>query len=177
MTCPVRGGLAMTIMRRLHDERGVALPMAMMMLLLLTTLMMAFGVLAQTEPVIAANQLRVAQARANAESGMERALWALSMGALNPGTAGSLDNPLPGTAAATVTAPAPYNGSLFMTSSTGGWVVTVQTIDPIANPHVRRITAIGFTPTNDAADKRPKAHRRIQADFEILPDMGLKPPC
>ena len=40
------------------------------------------SMLAQTEPVIAANQLRVAQARANAESGMERALWALSEGAL-----------------------------------------------------------------------------------------------
>ena len=42
-------------MRRLQDERGVALPMALMILLLLTTLMLAFAVLSQTEPVIAAN--------------------------------------------------------------------------------------------------------------------------
>jgi hypothetical protein len=168
----------MTMMRRIQDERGVALPMAMMMLLLLTTLMMAFGVLAQTEPVIAANQLRVAQARANAESGMERALWALSEGALNPGATGSLANPLPGTAGVDpITAPAPFNGAAFLTSSTGGFFVTVQTVSPAVNPHVRRIVAVGFTPTNDVADKRPKAHRRIQADFEILPDMGLKPPC
>src|SRR5688572_6735601 len=173
-----RRGLAMTIMRRIHDERGVALPMAMMMLLLLTTLMMAFGVLAQTEPVIAANQLRVAQARANAESGMERAVWALSMGALNPGTVGSLANPLPGVVGMDpIIAPQPFDGSQFMTSNTGGFIVTVQTPSPLANPNVRRITAIGFTPTNDPADKRPKAHRRIQADFEIFPDMGLKPPC
>ena len=41
----------------------------------------------------------------------------------------------------------------------------------------RRIVAVGYTPTNDVADLRPKAHRKIQADFEVLPDMGLKPPC
>jgi hypothetical protein len=152
--------------------------MAMMMLLLLTTLMLAFGVLAQTEPVIAGNQLRVAQARALAESGMERAVWALSEGVLNPGANGSIDNPMPGSVGVDpVTAPAPYAGNNFMTSSTGGFVVTVQTMNPTLNPHVRRIVAVGYTPTNDVADLRPKAHRKIQADFEVLPDMGLKPPC
>ncbi|MEX2146068.1 MAG: hypothetical protein WED01_03550, partial [Candidatus Rokuibacteriota bacterium] len=151
--------------RRLHDERGVALPMAMMMLLLLTTLMMAFGVLAQTEPVIAANQLRVAQARALAESGMERALWALSEGALNdPDPPDSIANPMPGSVGVDpVSAPAPYDGSTFMTASTGGFLVTVQVMNPAANPHVRRVTAVGYTPTNEVTDKRPKAHRRIQA--------------
>src|SRR5688572_22359198 len=107
--------LAMNILTRLDDERGVALPMAMMTLLLLTTLMLAFGVLAQTEPVIAANQLRVAQARALAESGFERALWALSEGNANPGAPDTLANPLPGTGVVAVTAPAPYDGSQFLT--------------------------------------------------------------
>jgi hypothetical protein len=168
----------MNMLRPLKDERGIALPMAMMTLLLLTTLMLAFGVLAQTEPVIAANQLRVAQARSLAESGMERARWALSEGALNPGAANSIDNPMPGSVGVNpVTAPAPYDGSLFMTSSTGGFIVTVQTMNPTVNPHVRRIVATGYTPTNSVADTRPKAHRKIQADFEIIPDMGLKPPC
>jgi hypothetical protein len=169
----------MNMLRRLTDERGIALPMAMMTLLLLTTLMLAFGVLAQTEPIIAANQLRVAQARALAESGMERARWALSEGALNdPDPTGSIAYPMPGSVGVNpVMAPAPYDGSLFMTSSTGGFIVTVQTMNPVANPYVRRIIATGYTPTNSVADTRPKAHRKIQADFEILPDMGLKPPC
>jgi hypothetical protein len=169
----------MNMRRRLQDEGGVALPMAMMMLMLLTTLMLAFGVLAQTEPVIAGNQLRVAQARALAESGMERAVWALSEGALNPGANDSIANPMPGSVGVDpVTAPAPYAGNNFMTtSSTGGFVVTVQTMNPTVNPYVRRIVAVGYTPTNEVTDLRPKAHRKIQADFEILPDMGLKPPC
>ena len=66
----------------LHDECGVALPMALMTLSLLTTLLVVFGVLAQTEPIIAANQLRVTQARALAESGFEHAVWALSEGVM-----------------------------------------------------------------------------------------------
>src|SRR5687768_3988436 len=98
----------MKLMRRLTDERGVALPMAMMTLLLLTTLMLAFAVLSQTEPIIAANQLRVAQARALAESGFERALWALR----NPADANGLASPLPlaNPGVATSTAVAPYDG-------------------------------------------------------------------
>ena len=167
----------MNLMRRLQDDRGVALPMAMMTLLLLTTLMLAFSVLAQTEPVIAANQLRVAQARALAESGFERALWALSQGNANPGAADTLANPLPGTAAVAVTAPAPYDGSQLLTADTGGFLVTVSTPDPAGNPNVRRIVSVGYTPTNSVTDTRPKAHRRIQADVTVLPDMGLEPPC
>jgi Tfp pilus assembly protein PilX len=60
------------------DERGVALPMALLVLLLLTSLMIAYAMLAQTEPTIAHNQMRTAQARAQAEAGVERAVWALS---------------------------------------------------------------------------------------------------
>src|SRR5687767_4170475 len=137
MTCRVRGGLAMNMRRRLQDESGIALPMAMMMLLLLTTLMLAFGVLAQTEPVIAGNQLRVAQARALAESGMERAVWALSEGVLNPGANGSIANPMPNSVGVDpVSAPAPYAGLPdVLTSGTGDFVVTVQTMNPTVNPH------------------------------------------
>jgi hypothetical protein len=167
----------MNRMRRLQDERGVALPMAMMILLLLTTLMLAFAILAQTEPVIAANQLRVAQARALAESGFERALWALSEGNANPGATSSLANPLPGTGVVAVTAPAPYDGSQLLTADTGGFLVTVSTPDPVGSPSIRRIVSVGYTPTNSALDTRPKAHRRIQADVSVLPDMGLEPPC
>src|SRR5256885_5925 len=58
-------------LQHLTNERGVAMPMAMMTLVLLTTLMLAFSVLSQTEPVIAANQMRVSQARALAGSRFE----------------------------------------------------------------------------------------------------------
>jgi hypothetical protein len=172
-----REGLPMNITRALHDERGIALPMALMTLLLLTTLMLAFAVLSQTEPVIAANQLRVAQARSLAESGFERALWALSEGNANPGAANSLANPLPGTGVVAVTAPAPYDGSQFLTTDTGGFLVTVSTPDPVGSPDIRQIVSIGYTPTNALTDTRPKAHRRIQANVSVLPDMGLEPPC
>src|SRR2546426_11751135 len=99
--------------KTLANERGVALPMALITLMLLTTLMLAFAVLSQTEPVIAANQLRVTQARSLAESGMEHAIWALSQGVIAAETippaalpAGALATPLP------VPTPAPFHGAV-----------------------------------------------------------------
>ena len=62
--------------RSWRDQRGVALPMALLSLALLTTLMLAFATMSRTEPLIAGNQLRVSQARAQAESGVEHAIWA-----------------------------------------------------------------------------------------------------
>ena len=85
----------MSLAHILRDDRGVALPMALIVLVALTTLMLAFAVLTQTEPVIAHNQLRGVQARTHAEAGFERAVWALSQGAITPGTADSLAAPLP----------------------------------------------------------------------------------
>src|SRR5216684_750462 len=68
----------------LQCERGVALPMALMCLLILSALIVA------SEPVLANNQLQVAQARAVAESGVERAIWGLN----NPANASGIPNPL-----------------------------------------------------------------------------------
>jgi hypothetical protein len=163
-----------------RNERGVALPMALMTLMLLTTLMLAFAVLSQTEPVIAANQLRVAQARSLAESGFEHAVWAMSQwviaseadGGPVPPPAGALASPLP------VPTPAPFNGAVFTSfGSTGGYTVTVTTPDPVNKPNERLIVSTGWTPTNDAADARTKAHRTIRATVERFPNMGLKAPC
>ena len=67
--------------RLLRDERGIALPMALLALLILSTLVISFALLATSEPLISTNQKMVAQARAVAESGLERAIWALN----NPG--------------------------------------------------------------------------------------------
>lgn len=162
----------MRLAQIVRDERGVALPMAMMVLVLLTTLMLAFAVLSQTEPVIAHNHLRAAQARAHAEAGFERAVWALSQGVVAAGTEGSLPQLLP------VPTPAPYDGSVFVANgSTGGYVVAVTSPDPVARPNERLITSTGWTPTNSVVDTRTKAHRRIEATVERLPAFALNTPC
>src|SRR5438128_10943162 len=85
----------MTFMR---GQRGVALPMALITLLILSALIVAFSMMAASEPVLANNQLQVAQTRAVAESGVERATWALN----SPANASGIPNTL-------VTAAAPYD--------------------------------------------------------------------
>jgi Tfp pilus assembly protein PilX len=162
----------MRLTANLRNEQGVALPMAMIVLVALTTLMLAFAVLSQTEPVIAHNQLRAGQARAHAEAGFERAIWALSQGVIAPGTNASLAAPLP------TPTPAPYDGSAFVANgNTGGYVVSVTTPDPVGSPNQRQITSTGWTPTNSVADTRTKAHRRIQATVERFPAFAINTPC
>jgi hypothetical protein len=162
----------MRLAQTVRDERGVALPMAMIVLVMLTTLMLAFAVLSQTEPVIAHNQLRAAQARSHAEAGLERAVWALSQGVIAPGTNASLASPLP------VPTPAPYDGSVFVANgNTGGYVVGVTSPDAVARPNERQITSTGWTPTNSVGDTRTKSHRRIQATVERLPAFAFTTPC
>jgi hypothetical protein len=161
---------------RIGNEQGVALPMAMMTLVLLTTLMLAFAAMSQTEPVIAGNQHRVSQARAQAESGLEHAVWALSTGNVLPGNpvpAGAIANPMPSSPAA-----APFDGVTFTAMGvTGGYTVRVTTPDPVSRPLRREVTAVGWTPTNEVTDTRTKAHRRIVASVQALPDLALNAPC
>jgi hypothetical protein len=90
--------------RAVCDQRGTALPMAMLALLILSVLVIGFSVLSSSEPTIANNQLRVEQARAVAEAGVERAMWALS----HPTNASGIPD-------AFVTAPAPYDKSQLIT--------------------------------------------------------------
>ncbi len=96
------------------DQRGVALPMAMLALIILSALIIGFSVLSATEPTIANNQLMMAQARALAESGIEQAIWALDNGADPKGI--SITPPFP----ASWAAPAPYDGSQLVLVATGG---------------------------------------------------------
>jgi len=131
----------------LADQRGIALPMAMLALMLLLTLVVGFTILSSTEPVIANNQLMVAQARALAEAAMERAIWGLN----NPADAQGIPNPLVGAA------PAPYDASQLLTVgyngiNIGGFRVTV-TNGGAANE--RNVTADGWAP-NDTASQRAK---------------------
>ena len=62
----------------LGDQRGLALPLALIVMTVLTALTLAFLGLTSTEPTIAANLKRGEQALAHAEAGIDRAIWALS---------------------------------------------------------------------------------------------------
>jgi hypothetical protein len=151
----------------LHDQRGIALPMALLALLILSTLVIAFSVLATSEPLIATNQKMVAQARAVAESGLERAIWALN----NPTDPNGLLSPLP------VTVPAPYDGSTGIPISVGGTQVGVVfvTVTNGTNPNERNITAVGWVPTNTGSGS--KAHQKIQATVAQFLFKGSPPPA
>ena len=157
-----------TVRRVLRDDRGVAVPMALFVLLLLTSLSLTFMTLGQTEPVVGNNHLRTAQARVLAEAGVERVVWALSSGAL-VAPAGS------------VVAGAPYNGLQFLSPGnvTGGFTVKVTGVSAFEV----LVDAEGWTPTvgrsavagYDATDGRTKAHRRVQTPVIRLPDFGDTP--
>ena len=153
-----------TIPRVITNERGVALPMALITLVLLTTLMLAFAVLAQTEPIIAANQLRGGQARSLAESGFELGLWALTNSTDAQGLAAPLPSPMPAT----------LSGTFVAVGGTGGFTVTV-TNGPDADS--RTITSTGWTPTNSVTDTRTKAHRRVSAIVSSVPNIAFTAPC
>lgn len=144
----------------LTDRRGVALPMALLTLLVLSALVIGFSVLAATEPTIANNQLMVAQARAVAEAGMERAIWALN----NPADANGIPDPL-------VLAPAPYNGSQLVAvayngTTIGGFRVTVANG---AQANERNITADGWAPS-DTANLRGKQRITVTVNKPRFPD-------
>jgi hypothetical protein len=144
--------------RRVRNERGMALPMTMIVLTLITTLALAFLALASTEPIIANNHMASAQARAMAESGIERALWALSSGAV----ADPLGQP---------TAAAPYDGaqvSYIAMSANGGFTVRIQD-GPGANERI--ITAVGYVPNINNYVAR-KEIRLTATRFK-----KLDPPC
>lgn len=145
------------------NERGIVLPTALLALSILLTLMIAFAVLSKSEPVIAGNHLRSARARALAEAGIERAIWALS----NPTAApGGLSSPLPSQM------PAEYSGTFVTLSSLGGFTLSV-TDGAVSNE--RTAVSVGWTPTNDISDTKPKGIKKIQTTVMKL--RNLDPPC
>jgi hypothetical protein len=138
--------------RLLRNERGIALPISLLALLILSTLVIAFALLASFEPVIASNQKMVAQARAVAESGVERAIWALN----NPTDLNGIPDPLP------VTMPSTYNGSTGIPILVNGTQLGLAfvTVSPGVNANERNIVAVGWVPTNTGSTA--KAHQKIQ---------------
>jgi hypothetical protein len=153
--------------KSLRDQRGVALPMALLALLILSTLVIAFALLATSEPLIATNQKLVAQARAVTESGLERAIWALN----NPADLNGLPTPLPGTV------PAPYDGSTPIPISVNGTQIGVVfvTVTNGINPNERNVVAVGWAPTN--AGSGSNAHQKIQATVSRFIFSATPPPA
>jgi len=156
--------------RQLRDERGIALPMALLALLILSTLVIAFALLATSEPLVATNQKMVAQARAVAESGLERAIWALN----NPADPNGLPTSL-------ATVPAPYDGSASIPISVNGTQIGVVFVtvkgpvqDPTLNPNERSVSAVGWVPTNTGS---ATAHQKIQATVSQFLFRGSPPPA
>jgi Tfp pilus assembly protein PilX len=141
----------------LTDERGVALPTAMIMLIVLTAMTLAFASLGTTEPVIARNHSMGAQARAFAESGVERAIWVMT-NATPTFTSG--------------TAATPYNGTELLTVSTNGGF-TVQITDG-SNSYEKNVVAVGWAPDNTG---QLRAARKIQATISTTRLSTFSPPC
>lgn len=147
--------------RSLLGSRGIAVAMALVALLTLSTLVMVLAALSGTDPVIASNQHRGAVARALAESGVEWAVWAL--GTRHAG----LDAALlaPGQAAGP-----PHDGSsLVPLGGDGGFTVRVT---GVSETEVE-VESVGWTPDN----REGGVHRRVTARLMRLPDLGRHAPC
>ena len=145
MTVSTSGRSARAVVSPFESERGVALPMALLSLVVIAALILGFSVLSAIEPTIANNQLAVAQARALAEAGVERALWALS----NPADA-------QGIPATFTTPPSPYDGGRLMPVAAGGYPVGGfrVTVTNGSTAYERQITAVGFVPDDTTAGRR-----------------------
>jgi hypothetical protein len=147
-------------------QRGVVLPMAFLTMLILSALIIAFSMMAASEPLLANNQLQVAQARAVAEGGVEQAIWALN----NPANVNGIPNPL-------VTPAPPYTGVTAVPVMINGngpqmGVFTVSVTNG-ASPSERNIVSTGWTPTNTGTG--PKAKQKIQVTV-FNPLFNLNPP-
>jgi hypothetical protein len=149
--------------RLMRSQEGVALPMALITMLILSALIIAFSMMAASEPVLANNQLQVAQARGVAESGVEQAIWALN----NPTNVN-------GIAIVAAPFPAPFDGSVATPVMINGSQVGVYTVAMTDGPTAseRNIIATGWTPTNTGSG--PKVKQRIQVTvFKINPLSNL----
>ena len=146
------------------SERGVALPMALLSLVILSALIVGFSVLSAIEPTIANNQLAVAQARALAEAGVERALWALS----NPADA-------QGIPATFTTPPSPYDGGQLVPVAAGGHPVGGfrVTVSSGSTAYERHITAVGFVPHDTTTGRRALQKITVTA---LNPQLIVKDP-
>lgn len=158
------------LLKLMRCQRGVALPMAFLTMLILSALIIAFSMMAASEPLLANNQLQVAQARAVAESGVEKAVWALN----NPGNPAGIPNPL-------VTPAAPYTGATAVAVMVNGAQMGVFTVSvfngacpvTVTSATERCIVATGWTPTNTGTG--PKVKQKIEV-MVFKPLFSVNPP-
>lgn len=129
-------------MNRLHgnpeDDRaqaGAVLPLAMLILLVLSAVLLGLASLTGQEPLAARNHTLVAQAQGLAEAGLDRALWALS----TPDAAGGV--------AWAAAAPEPYDGSTLIDVAIDGLSLgAIRLTIAGAGDRQRQIVATGFAP-------------------------------
>lgn len=152
----------------LKDERGAALPIALMVLALLASLTVAFVALSATEPMISTSLKRSDQALALAEAGVERSIWVLSPTPTGPAGSG-VPTPL------LVAAGPPWDGSNLFTltaasdaTAIGGY--TVQLMPGVLSNEVQ-VTSTGWIPSN----ANPQATRIVRATLMSLAYL-FKPP-
>jgi hypothetical protein len=148
--------------KALGGEDGTALPMALVALVILSSLSLAFTSLATTEPTIGRNHLMGAQARGFAEGGLERSLWALN----NPGHADGIPDPM------TSSPYGAYDGQAFFgVSPSGGFKLAVSD-GGIANE--RSVSVVGWAPDSTG---QLRAARKIVATLMKLQWAQSDPPC
>jgi hypothetical protein len=121
-----------------RGQRGVVLPLAMLILLVLSAVLVGLSMVTGREPVIAGNHVMLAQAQALAEAGLSRGLWALS----NPESADGVPTASP--------APAPYDGSRLIavaagSNPLGGFRLTITG----AGSHQREMVVAGLVPGDE----------------------------
>src|SRR5687768_12074668 len=141
----------------IRNERGMALPTAMILMVVLMALTFAFASLGTSEPVIARNHTMNAQARAFAESGIERGMWAMTHAtpAFSSGVAAS-----------------PYDGSQLQTVSANGGF-TIRIIDG-SNSSEKLVEAVGWAP-NSAGQLH--AAKKIQSRIVQIKISTMTPPA
>src|SRR5262245_35923394 len=145
-----------------RDQLGVAMPLTLIALVILSALMIALAVLGQSEPVIAANHYRGAVARALAESAVERAVWALTAGSR---VTGGVDPPSIGAGAG-----APYDGATLVTIGHGGFTLKITGV----STNEVKIDAVGWTPSHTSPES---AYRKITVSLMRFPDFGHNARC
>jgi hypothetical protein len=132
------------------SERGIALPLALLALLIAVSLTLALSALGTPEPVIASNHLLAVQARMAAESGLEAAVVAFSNPhALSTGFATTL------AAAPFIRMPGTNAGYRIAASIDDGWTT-------VEKANQRRITVTGVAAGGAAADPETASSRSVK---------------
>jgi hypothetical protein len=147
------------------NQRGIALPTALIALVILTALIVAFVALGGNEPVIAGNQLRSTQALTLAESGVERAIWALGP-FLGPHPGGAAVQPLFNPSRGNATAPWDGTVSMLQAPASDATIAGSYTVrlTPGARANEVAVESTGWNP-NQA---NPMGKRIVRATVQSL---------